>query len=152
MVNLKIFSQLLGFQFHPPTLEDANAWADIYNEAFCSNKSQESVVHEFQGTNFSPNLYILCTNEIGNPIGLISSILRGTHARIPTIALRREWQKRGIGKVLLSEILHRLKHSGADDVRLTVDSKNHAAKSLYNKFGFQQEYNRINYVATFLPL
>jgi ribosomal protein S18 acetylase RimI-like enzyme len=151
MIEQNDFKQPLEYKFRFPTLEDTKVWADIYNEAFGGNKSPESVVHEFQGTGFSKNLYVLCTNEIGNPIALLASNLRGTHARIPTIAVRREWQKRGVGKFLLSEILKRLKQLGADDVRLTVDSNNDAAKSLYNKFGFQQEYKRIHYVTTFLP-
>ncbi|MEV5027760.1 GNAT family N-acetyltransferase [Paenibacillus sp. LPE1-1-1.1] len=151
MDDQEVFHKPLGYQFRTPTLEDANVWAEIYNEVFHDNKSSESVIHEFQGASFSKNLYFLCTNEFGNPIGLLSSILRGTHARIPTIAVRREWQKQGVGKLLLSEVLQRLKQSGANDVRLTVDSKNDVAKSLYEKFGFQQEYKRIHYIATFLP-
>ncbi|QGQ99183.1 GNAT family N-acetyltransferase [Paenibacillus psychroresistens] len=151
MVDQKDISQPLGFHFRNPTLEDANDWVDIYNEAFGVNKSLESVIYDFQGDSSYPNLYLLITNEFGDTIGLISSILRGTHARIPTIAVRREWQKRGIGRLLLSEILKRLKQSGADDVRLTVESTNYVARSLYNKFGFQQEYKRIHYVTTFLP-
>jgi ribosomal protein S18 acetylase RimI-like enzyme len=151
MVDLKVLSQPSEFQFRTPTLEDANVWADIYNDAFGGNKSLENVVHEFQRTSFSPNLYILSTNEMGYPIGLLSSIRRGTHARIPTLAVRREWQKRGIGDAMLSEILQRLQHTGVDEVRLTVDSNNYAAKSLYIKFGFQLDYKRIHYIATFSP-
>jgi ribosomal protein S18 acetylase RimI-like enzyme len=41
-------------------------------------------------------------------LGLLCSTLRGTHARLPTIAVKREWQRRGIGEALLSEILQRL--------------------------------------------
>jgi len=111
----------------------------------------ESVIHEFQGASFSQNLYMLCENKTGTAVGLLCSTLRGTHARIPTIAVKREWHRRGIGEAMLSEILQRLQHSGAVDVRLSVESENDAAKRLYKKFGFQEEYKRIHYEAIFSP-
>jgi ribosomal protein S18 acetylase RimI-like enzyme len=52
---------------------------------------------------------------------------------------------------MLSELLQRLKLTGAYDVRLTVDSENYSAKKLYSNFGFEQEYKRIHYAAAFLP-
>ncbi|WP_274365899.1 GNAT family N-acetyltransferase [Paenibacillus thermotolerans] len=151
MTDMNNFYQPSGFNFRAPTLGDAKVWADIYNDAFGGNKSTENVIHEFDGPNFCSNLYIICVSEFGFPIGTISSYLRGTHARIPTIAVRRDWQGKGIGKALLSEILNRLKILGADDVRLSVDSKNSVAKSLYHKFGLQEEYKRIHYITKFLP-
>jgi len=149
--HLKTSNLHSEFQFCPPMLEDAERWADIYNDAFGGNKSVESVIHEFQGPNFSPNLHILCIHKTGKPVGLLCSTLKGGHARIPTIAVKHEWQRCGIGEAMLSEILERLKHASASDVRLSVESKNYAAKLLYNKFGFQQEYKRIHYVAIFSP-
>ncbi|WP_282940240.1 GNAT family N-acetyltransferase [Paenibacillus sp. RC67] len=151
LLELKDFSQASGLLFRTPTVTDAQSWAEIYNDAFGGNRSVESVVHEFQGTGFSPNLYIMCTDTAGEPMGIVLSILRGTQARIPTVAVRREYQKRGVGKALLSLILQRLKALGAEDVRLSVESKNIAAKSLYHQYGFQQDYMRINYAAKFLP-
>ncbi|WP_342346142.1 GNAT family N-acetyltransferase [Paenibacillus mangrovi] len=145
--DLKISNLPSEFQFRSPRLDDAESWADIYNDAFGGNKSIESVIHEFQGAEFSPNLYMICIHETGIPVGLICSTIRGTHARIPTIAVKREWQRRGLGEAMLSEILQRLKDSGAFDVRLSVESQNGSAKLLYAKFGFQQEYQRIHYVA-----
>ncbi|GAA4829724.1 hypothetical protein GCM10023310_03370 [Paenibacillus vulneris] len=137
--------------FRAPTLADAQAWAEIYNDAFGGNKSTASVVHEFEGTGFSPELYLLCTTLSGEPLGFVSATLRGTQGRIPTIAVRHEHQKRGIGKAMLSLILQRLTVQGAEDVRLSVDTANAAARSLYSKFGFQQDYRRIHYATKFLP-
>lgn len=151
ITEYNMVSQSSDFQFRPPTVDDAKAWSDIYNEAFKDHKSIEHVVHEFQGAGYSEKLYLLCINEFNEPIGILSSNLRGIHARIPTIAVKNEWQRKGVGKALLQEILKRLKQSGAESVRLTVESRNDAAKSLYNKFGFQLEYKRIHYIATFLP-
>ncbi|MFD1677828.1 GNAT family N-acetyltransferase [Alicyclobacillus fodiniaquatilis] len=140
-----------GYKFRPPVLADANDWADVYNDAFDGHKQAESVIHEFKGTDFSPNLYILCNDKAGQAVGLLCATQSGTQARIASIAVRRDAQGLGIGKALLSEIINRLHGVGVRDIRLSVDSQKTAAKSLYSKFGFQEEYQRINYVTTFLP-
>jgi ribosomal protein S18 acetylase RimI-like enzyme len=150
MDDLTIISQppeLFGFR--PPTIEEADIWARIYNEAFNDNRSTESFLHEFKGANFSKNLNVFCTDQCGNPIGILSTTVNDSHARIPTIAVSRKWQKQGVGKILLSEGLQRLKELGVSDVRLTVDSTNEAARSLYKKSGFNHESKRINFVTTF---
>lgn len=137
------------YYFRAPTFDDAGDWADIYNDAFGGDKSVQSVIHEFQGSDFSQNLYILCIHKTKGPVGLVCSTVRGAYARIPTIAVKREWHRRGIGEAMLSELLQRLKYAGAAEVRLSVESNNRAAKTLYGKFGFQPEYRRIHYVASF---
>lgn len=150
MEDLMFFSQppeLFGFR--SPTLAEADVWARIYNEAFNDNRNTESILHEFMGTNFSKNLYLFCTDQNENPIGILSATVNGSHARIPTIAVSRKWQKQGVGKILLTEGLRRLKDFGVSDVRLTVDSINEAAKSLYKKSGFIHEFKRTNLVTTF---
>ncbi|WP_397341655.1 GNAT family N-acetyltransferase [Paenibacillus qinlingensis] len=50
---------------------------------------------------------------------------------------------------LLSEALRQLKDVGVSKVRLTVDSTNEVAKSLYKKLGFVHEYKRTNLVLHF---
>ncbi|WP_195576383.1 GNAT family N-acetyltransferase [Paenibacillus sp. 1001270B_150601_E10] len=95
------------------------------------------------------DLYLLCVNEKGEAAGLHCSILRGIHAKIPTLAVKREWQRRGMGKAMLSEILQRLQQTGAVDVQLSIESKNDAAMQLYRKYGFEEEYQRIHYVSIF---
>ncbi|MFC5648381.1 GNAT family N-acetyltransferase [Paenibacillus solisilvae] len=149
--DLNDINRSAPFQFRSPALADAEVWADIYNDAFGGNKRAESVIHEFQSASFNPDLYLLGMNNSGEPIGLVSSLLRGTGARIPTLAVRRDWQRQGAGKALLSEILRRLQHTAVDYIRLSVESTNKSAKTLYFKNGFQPEYNRINYAAVCLP-
>lgn len=149
--NLKdsMFSQApRSYGFHSPTLAEANVWTHIYNEAFNDNRNIESVLHEFMGTNFSNSLYLICTDDNQNPLGILSTTVNGSFARIPTIAVSRKWQNQGIGKILLSEGLRRLRDFGVLEVRLAVDSKNEAAKSLYKKLGFIHESKRTNLVIT----
>ncbi|WP_191203543.1 GNAT family N-acetyltransferase [Paenibacillus terricola] len=138
-----------GFRFCSPKLEDAGKWAEIYSDAFGKNKSAESVAHEFQGAEFAPEHYLLCVDETGESIGLICAINRDNHARIPTIAVKRKWQRRGVGRAILNEMLRRLQAEGAVDVRLSVESCNGAALTLYEQFGFEPEYRRIHYRTIF---
>jgi ribosomal protein S18 acetylase RimI-like enzyme len=49
-----------------------------------------------------------------------------------------EWRSKGIGRALLSELLHRLRsHAGLVQVTLTVASEQRAAKYLYSSLGFK---------------
>lgn len=137
-----------GVKFRTPTL-DAEVRADIYNDAFDAHRTPESVLHEFQGIDFSPDFYVLCIDDMERPVGFVTSLKRGLNGRIPTIAVKRQAPGGGIGKALLAEALHRLKYSGATDVRLTVDSKTEVAKAMYLKFGFEEQYKRVHYVKTF---
>ncbi|PWW02937.1 acetyltransferase (GNAT) family protein [Paenibacillus cellulosilyticus] len=138
-----------GFRFRSPQLEDASSWAEIYNDAFGGNKTAVSVIHEFQGVEFSPELYLMGVDEKGTPVGLICATNRGNHARIPTLAVKREWQRHGVGRALLSEMLRGLRAAGALDVRLSVESRNEAAQALYTQCGFEPEYQRIHYSTIF---
>lgn len=140
-----------GIRFRTPSLDDACDWADIYNEAFSGNRNSENVLHEFKGTEFLPDFYILAVDHSGNAVGFICSILKETFAQIPTIAVKHKFQGQGVGKALLAEELTRLDDCGVRDIRLSVDSTNSIAKSLYSKFGFQLEYKRVNYAIEFAP-
>jgi ribosomal protein S18 acetylase RimI-like enzyme len=143
------FSLPQGFSFRSPTLMDASDWADIYNRAFNGNKTAENVIHEFKSSEFSSDLYILVLSPLGKPIGFISSVLSENQGRIPTIAVKPEFQGRGIGKALLSEALLRLKDQEAKQVTLSVDIKNEKAQKLYSKFGFSHWAKRSNYCIIF---
>ncbi|GIP40136.1 hypothetical protein J31TS4_34160 [Paenibacillus sp. J31TS4] len=138
-----------GLGFRSPALSDAAEWAALYNDAFGGGKTAKSVAHEFQGEGFSPDRYLFCTDTAGTAVGLLCATRKGRHARIPTLAVRTDWQRRGVGTALLAEILKRLKEAGMADVRLSVDSRNQAAKTLYRRFGFRPDYERIHYAAEF---
>ncbi len=67
-------------------------------------------------------------------IGLISYQLESDTAEIKTLAVIPEYQRKGIGKQLISEILKKLK---GKRVHLVTHPKNTSAIILYLKSGFQ---------------
>jgi ribosomal-protein-alanine N-acetyltransferase len=57
-------------------------------------------------------------------------------AHIATIAVHPDWRGRGLGKLLLRQILADAQDSGLKTVLLEVRSGNQAAQALYHQFGF----------------
>ncbi|MDF2717451.1 MAG: family N-acetyltransferase [Paenibacillus sp.] len=63
-----------GIYFRSPVLGDAADWAAVYNDAFYGSKTIESVVHEFQSSEFSPQFYILAHDAANKPAAFILSV------------------------------------------------------------------------------
>ena len=59
-------------------------------------------------------------------------------AHITNIAVRRRYQRRGIGELLLISIIDLAKELKADIMTLEVRASNTAARDLYYKYGFKQ--------------
>ena len=64
-------------------------------------------------------------------------------ANIKSIFVKEELQGKKIGETLIEKCLDALKKAGMNNVTLSVDPKNEAAISLYEKFGF--EVSRVIY-------
>ncbi|WP_283214783.1 GNAT family N-acetyltransferase [Paenibacillus sp. HWE-109] len=117
----------------------------MYNDAFNGKKTTESVVHEFNSSDFNSKLYVLACNMKGEPVAFISAKLVGEVGQIPTLAVRRDAQSQGIGTYLLLEIIDRLQMAGAKEVILSVSSTNTKAINLYEKNGFTPYAKRSYY-------
>jgi ribosomal-protein-alanine N-acetyltransferase len=66
-------------------------------------------------------------------------------AHIATIAVHPDWRGRGLGKLLLRQILADAQDSGLKTVLLEVRSGNQAAQGLYHQFGFRVVGRRPRY-------
>lgn len=74
-------------------------------------------------------------------VGYVIALLRGKRmGHIVSIAVHPEYRGRGLGKILLREILKKLRSKGAIFVRLEVRVSNKVAISLYEKMGFWKVY------------
>jgi len=62
----------------------------------------------------------------------------GRWGRIGMLGVDPDYQGRGLGRELLLEGLSYLREMGLDTARLTVDSRNTAARALYDSVGFRQ--------------
>lgn len=66
-------------------------------------------------------------------------------AHIMNVAVAPEQRRRGIGEVLMLELLRRAAEAGADNAYLEYRPSNTAAAALYRKLGFRRVGRRPNY-------
>ena len=57
--------------------------------------------------------------------------------QISNFALHPDFRKRGVGEAVLRDILDKITKEGAEEIFLEVRPSNSAARSLYEKLGFQ---------------
>ncbi|WP_456478574.1 ribosomal protein S18-alanine N-acetyltransferase [Geoglobus ahangari] len=69
-------------------------------------------------------------------VGYVVLVYREDEAKIMSIAVKKEFRRRGIGSMLLREAIKRAKEKGAKRLLLEVRVSNVAAQELYKKFGF----------------
>lgn len=66
-------------------------------------------------------------------------------AHVCTLAVRPEWRRRGLGEVLFAALVERALEQNAGMVTLEVRASNHAAQSLYAKYGLEKTGLRRGY-------
>lgn len=66
-------------------------------------------------------------------------------ADVQTIAVVPDYEGRGIGTTLLTQLIDEARHRGAADVLLEVRADNPRAQQLYWRFGFEQIHIRPRY-------
>lgn len=103
--------------------------------------SQEQIKESFQNKN---NLVIGVLNQ-DELIGYCFILIAQTEAEILNIAIDINFQRKGLGQILLKECFERLKSQQAKNLFLEVRESNHAAKNLYSKMGFKTIGIRKNY-------
>ncbi|MFD8478461.1 GNAT family N-acetyltransferase [Kitasatospora sp. NPDC059673] len=81
-----------------------------------------------------PSLYAVAVVD-GQYGGLIRVVSRGRRARIGLLAVRAEYRRRGIGRVLLGHALDTLHEAGIDTAWTEIDQANTPATTLFEHFG-----------------
>jgi ribosomal-protein-alanine N-acetyltransferase len=81
--------------------------------------------------------YLVATEDDGSVIGYAGLAVGQDEAWINNLAVRRDMQRRGIGRTLLEALMNEARRSGARQVLLEVAANNHAAQRLYAGYGFE---------------
>ena len=76
----------------------------------------------------------LVAEENDHPVGLIRGVFDGSRAIIYLASVHPDFQRQGIGTVLLREITHRFKERGAKAVSVTIPGD----AAFWKRFGFRQ--------------
>jgi [ribosomal protein S18]-alanine N-acetyltransferase len=81
--------------------------------------------------------YLVATEDDGSVIGYGGLAVGQDEAWINNIAVRRDMQRRGIGRALLEALMTEARRSGVRQVLLEVAADNDAAQRLYAGYGFE---------------
>jgi len=80
--------------------------------------------------------YYLVALDEGQVVGYAGLSVTGAEAWVQNIAVRKDRQRRGIGKALLEALLVEADRRGARPVLLEVAVDNATAQRLYDRYGF----------------
>ncbi|MEN9693175.1 MAG: hypothetical protein RLZZ330_819 [Actinomycetota bacterium] len=94
-------------------------------------------------------MYWVAINE-GKVIGYSGVAVIDDFADVATIAVAKDFQKQGIGRVLFQHILDYAKEHHANRVLLEVRTNNEGAIEMYKKFGLEIVAERPNYYGPML--
>jgi ribosomal-protein-alanine N-acetyltransferase len=83
------------------------------------------------------NYYLVARDETGAVAGYAGLAMAVPEAWVNNIAVRRDLQRRGIGRTLLEALLAEASRRGARRVLLEVAVDNQPAQDLYARYGFE---------------
>ena len=83
------------------------------------------------------NCRYLVAKENNEIIGFVGVLLNIDQAEIMNIVVKKDKRGLGIGKKLLKEIIELVKKNNLSKITLEVNSKNEAAKKMYENIGFE---------------
>ena len=78
-------------------------------------------------------------------LGLCSAWLVMDELQITSIAVHPKYQRKGLGKVLLSDLIKRFSSLQTNQIHLEVKDTNEPAKAFYKSMGFKTVSNRSNF-------
>lgn len=106
----------------------------IERACFPSAWTRESYLVELR----NPRSWYVVARQAGEVIGYAGMWVIEGEAHITTLAVHGARRQRGLGSLLLSQLLGVAAARGAARVTLEVRERNLAAQSLYEKFGFEK--------------
>ena len=119
--------------------EDLDQVLSIEEASFLSPWSRKSFEVELT-KEFGVSLVILDDDRI---VGYLVEWLVADEIHIANIAVHSDWRQRGIGEMLMQEVVRN--SSGFSWIRLEVRRSNKAARELYAKLEFREVGVRRNY-------
>jgi ribosomal-protein-alanine N-acetyltransferase len=117
----------------------------MHHSATAAHWSREQYDHVFGGD--SPRRVALVIEEAAHLQGFLVAQAVADEWEIENIAIAGKARRRGLGTRLLGEFLDRAQAEGAAAVYLEVRASNRAARSLYEKWAFEQSGRRPRYYA-----
>ncbi|HPU02032.1 MAG TPA: ribosomal protein S18-alanine N-acetyltransferase [Bacillota bacterium] len=123
----------LSFTIEPMTLDDLEAVAKIEQDSFDQPWSLQSFRTELVRNEVA---HYLVARVGGKVVGYGGIWVILDEAHLTTIAVAEPYRRFGIGTALLKALMDKSLSLGARRISLEVRPSNHAARKLYEKFGF----------------
>lgn len=132
----------------PAEVADCDVLSEIHGSAFNRGWSDA----EFESLLVQPGVQALLAcyrNRAGREAaaGFILYRLAADEAEILSVAVRPDFRRRGIGRMLIEEATRHVYREGARDIHLEVEGTNVAAIALYRGVEFRESGRRSGYYA-----
>jgi ribosomal-protein-alanine N-acetyltransferase len=133
-----------GIDVVPMKRRHVKAVAAIEKDIFPSPWSVSLYLSELTQT--GTRTYLVARSD-GDVVGYAGLMLAVGEGHVTTIGVGRQWQRRGIGRLLLLRLARNAVERGAEALTLEVRVSNTGAQALYHEFGFAPAGIRKNYYA-----
>ena len=117
------------------TMEDGAAVAEMGHQLFPDAWSEKWIMETLE----QPNTICLMADKAGRTAGYLLAYTAADEAEIARIAVVKELQRQGVGRVLLSELESVCGSEGLKKFLLDVRCGNSAARALYEAAGFKED-------------
>ena len=102
-----------------------------------------AVMTVFDGEKVTSTSTSTSTSDSSNAVGFLLSWQTGNEVQLMRLCVEPEWQGKGIGSLLVNELLHNASTCLSEDepkevITLEVRESNAKARAFYEKFGFNQ--------------
>ena len=137
---------MTGIALDPGGVADLDDVVEVMGDSFDPRFGEAWTASQCAGLLPLPGVWLTVARENGYAIGFALARRVANEAELLLLAVRRDDQRRGIGKLLLERFIGEARSLGADRLHLEVREGNHAVK-LYEEYGFGLVGRRRNYYA-----
>lgn len=116
--------------------------AEIEEESFTTPWSREAFDYELTQNDFAIYLVVLNGGQVAGYAGLWLIL---DEAHVTNVAVHADFRGRGLGMILMLELMRRAALAGAARMTLEVRASNHTARRLYERLGFKERGRRRGY-------
>lgn len=94
-----------------------------------------------------PELMLVASSSSGEYAGCATGLIRTNPVigLVLSIDITPKYQRMGLGRLFLTELIVRLKHLGAGEVKAVIDPENSASKQLFSACGFTHVSHELDY-------
>lgn len=123
---------------------DLDAVMTVMEDSFDPSYGEAWTAPQCAGLMPMPGVWLSLAKEDGRVIGFALARVVADEAELMLLAVRKEGQRRGIGRLLLDRFIDVAGSRGAERLHLEVREGNHAIK-LYSRSGFVEVGRRKHY-------